>query len=1040
MVEEKHVQRREVQSVLVVKMRKQIISRVSILSVLMLFLIIPLVQGACSPSEDNDFYPELNGKKGPIKPICYNCGYGGDTCSQFEFKDGASYYYSDWETIFGVISSQILEQPYGYSSNYLKCSESQGVALNIDSTSFSDFGDGGSSCVKQILLVLGQHESDEDTTVKVKTYIEGENLLVDYTETEITLSPDCETEKFRRISCLKYGTTNYLQGYNLIFDSSYKVNKIELKKTSGDKFGVYTIIFVRDIQNENCQNIGDEDGDGLSDCQDPLCFGSLGPETEISYVYNNAINTETNYASNCLNEEEGHFCNDHYDNDGDGNKDCQDYNCINADYCQAPGSECINLLCEETNCADGQDNDADGNIDCLDSDCDGMDACEYGTEVSCNDNEDNDNDGNIDCQDYSCDGIDKCNYAYERDCHDGLDNDVDGIKDCYDSDCWVDEDCWLNPCEENSNKLVIWSYMPFDVDEFEAMEAPETTYPTSTAKCAYEDECVFGDMTIKKGETPSTQKDWLCGEDSMWEWCMWEENLNAYKEMFGASDYIEGQIKFPGQLNEDETKVCGPYYDWRDVELNCSDGIDNDDNGQTDCSDPRCEGQVGAQYGEHLCNDPTGCLCEVKETMCSDGFDNDAHNKALKYYSGLNPGGAIQLPGEAVKQTFLHKIFDKLFSREEAVAGQAYDIPQSYLPQGNLPQELPDNYLDPTEMPPITPADYDGDAVYLSGPGGNCEKDSDCNQDQCSQDGFKCMCNFENAEENFLGKCTLSMLESNIEGQHCNEDNLCNNAELTCYEGFCWKQCTVQTDCSVGLFCQEELCMPNEEDPLDKGGLNEPCIVTMDNINKIYSCSEEGLVCKNGLCKIDYGQACNNDNDCNSGVCEDNICQLFATPNTGVLGTWSTGKDCRDANCVAIEANGPLGAQCCLNTANCNESAVCGSDWECHETVCDDGKDYDNDNRTDCEDSDCNLKQCGDKMMCLDYECKGDPGPGKAEIMKKEKVQIFSYAQLLNELNKCEVVKEEGVCNNICGEYKCVFADGGKKACSEEGSKKCTCC
>jgi len=55
-------------------------------------------------------------------------------------------------------------------------------------------------------------------------------------------------------------------------------------------------------------------------------------------------------------------------------------------------------------------------------------------------------------------------------------------------------------------------------------------------------------------------------------------------------------------------------------EGNCSDGIDNDGNGQTDCADPTCAGEICGQ----------GCQClsgQKAERNCYDGNDNDGDGK-----------------------------------------------------------------------------------------------------------------------------------------------------------------------------------------------------------------------------------------------------------------------------------------------------------------------------------------------------------------------------------------------------------------------------
>jgi hypothetical protein len=79
---------------------------------------------------------------------------------------------------------------------------------------------------------------------------------------------------------------------------------------------------------EICDDGYDNDGDGLTDCDDPDCFGPGCPE----------------------------ICSDGYDNDIDGFVDCDDPDCFGAP------------ACLET-CDDGIDNDGDGLVDCNDPDC-----------------------------------------------------------------------------------------------------------------------------------------------------------------------------------------------------------------------------------------------------------------------------------------------------------------------------------------------------------------------------------------------------------------------------------------------------------------------------------------------------------------------------------------------------------------------------------------------------------------------------------------------------------------------------------------------
>jgi hypothetical protein len=153
-------------------------------------------------------------------------------------------------------------------------------------------------------------------------------------------------------------------------------------------------------RDEICANSVDDDGDGLTDCQDDDC-SSL----EI-----------------CLG------CDDGQDNDGDGLADCSDASCSSV----AP--------CSDELCGDGIDNDGDGVLDCDDTDCEAEEGCQVvyldddRLVAACGDGVDNDGDGLTDCNDSSCSGGEYC--MADMGCADDTDNDGDGLVDCYDPDCF----------------------------------------------------------------------------------------------------------------------------------------------------------------------------------------------------------------------------------------------------------------------------------------------------------------------------------------------------------------------------------------------------------------------------------------------------------------------------------------------------------------------------------------------------------------------------------------------------------------------------
>src|SRR4051812_48793133 len=85
---------------------------------------------------------------------------------------------------------------------------------------------------------------------------------------------------------------------------------------------------------EVCNDGFDNDGDGLTDCQDLACKDD----------------------SVCLGIE--FICSDAVDNDGDGAVDCDDDDCAQAPACN------LSEVCDN-----GVDDDQDGTVDCQDSDC-----------------------------------------------------------------------------------------------------------------------------------------------------------------------------------------------------------------------------------------------------------------------------------------------------------------------------------------------------------------------------------------------------------------------------------------------------------------------------------------------------------------------------------------------------------------------------------------------------------------------------------------------------------------------------------------------
>ncbi len=118
----------------------------------------------------------------------------------------------------------------------------------------------------------------------------------------------------------------------------------------------------------DCFNGRDDDGDGLTDCEDPDC--AAFPECGMRF-------------ENCFNGQ---------DDDGDGRVDCDDPDCQGSPACPFPFEDCGN----------GVDDDGDRLVDCADPDCNFSPQCPPRIENACRNGMDDDGDGLTDCEDPDC--------------------------------------------------------------------------------------------------------------------------------------------------------------------------------------------------------------------------------------------------------------------------------------------------------------------------------------------------------------------------------------------------------------------------------------------------------------------------------------------------------------------------------------------------------------------------------------------------------------------------------------------------------------
>ena len=252
-------------------------------------------------------------------------------------------------------------------------------------------------------------------------------------------------------------------GYELVaitqadyVDSGSYVVHFTVSDNDNTKYGLLQLNVLR-----HCADGKDNDGDGLTDMQDPGCSSSLDNDESdatsecqdgidndgdgfIDFPDDLSCNNEQDYTED--NWDPGNTqCSDGLDNDGDTLVDLDDPGCDNL---QDDSEFPVNQI-DLPECSDGEDNDGDGFVDlddpgCEDADDDSELPFNQVDEPQCNDGLDNDNDGFIDLDDPNCnDENDNDESPWDpgnSQCSDGLDNDGDGFTDLDDPGCENPED------------------------------------------------------------------------------------------------------------------------------------------------------------------------------------------------------------------------------------------------------------------------------------------------------------------------------------------------------------------------------------------------------------------------------------------------------------------------------------------------------------------------------------------------------------------------------------------------------------------------
>lgn len=353
--------------------------------------------------------------------------------------------------------------------------------------------------------------------------------------------------------------------------------------------------------------------------------------------------------------------------------------------CRLDGeSETINTVYENTiiACSDGIDNDGNGLVDCEDPGCqtkrlDGtlgpaetVCATEENNIYTCSDGKDNNGNGFIDCEDNSCKNTAVCCVAQgkEGDCSDSdktsqacIEEAIASCSDGIDNDCNGHKDCDDYACKKNSPVAAV-------IDYCKKIKCPGTI--SKEGDCSAEDktsqECIKEALESCADGKDNDCNDYTdCGD------------FNCSKSAIGAvKEYcLIVQGKSSSNTESPEYKAAKEFFDKsgvkaqqsEDTEDLCSDGIDNDWNGLTDCDEPGCKGF------EH-CKDATkeppprpanfdklpaaARLAQLAAEFeaCSDGEDNDKNGRSDCDEYQCHLLSTIELKGEEAKyQIRCHK-------------------------------------------------------------------------------------------------------------------------------------------------------------------------------------------------------------------------------------------------------------------------------------------------------------------------------------------------------------------------------------------------